>query len=131
MKRRCYSDNEASYQYYKARGIVVCKDWLSDYGQFESWALASGYKDELTLDRINNDGNYEPSNCRWVDMKQQNRNKGGVKPVLYQGEYKPLSEWSEIKGLNYYTVYNRVYRGGWSVERALETQVRAKTARLT
>lgn len=85
MKRRCYSPTLKDYQWYGERGIKVCDEW-QDYSAFEKWALANGYDEtakrgECTLDRINSDGNYEPSNCRWVTVAEQNRNKrpGGKK----------------------------------------------------
>lgn len=75
MKQRCYYQNQKPYKNYGGRGIVVCGEWEHDYAAFKQWALCNGYSDDLTLDRINNDGNYEPSNCRWATYSQQARNK--------------------------------------------------------
>jgi hypothetical protein len=64
MKRRCYSPQDKRYNYYGGRGITVCDEWLKDFKNFADWALSNGYSDELTLDRIDVNGNYEPLNCR-------------------------------------------------------------------
>ena len=74
MKSRCYNNHVDRYPNYGGRGIKVCDEWLNDFMSFYNWAMANGYDDKLTIDRINVDGNYEPNNCRWVDMKQQLRN---------------------------------------------------------
>lgn len=74
MRYRCNSSLAGDYRYYGGRGIKVCDGW-SDFMTFKQWALSHGYSDDLTIDRINNDGNYEPSNCRWTTMKEQSRNK--------------------------------------------------------
>ncbi|GAB7390130.1 hypothetical protein [Lactococcus garvieae] len=84
MRKRCFNPNEPAFPNYGGRGITICDEW-SDYSIFRKWALANGYdKDaplgKCTIDRINNDGNYEPSNCRWVDMKVQRNNQR----ILYE-----------------------------------------------
>lgn len=75
MKARCYNKKNCNYNYYGGRGIKVCDEWLNSYKSFEKWAQENGYKKELTLDKINNNGNYEPQNCRWVNQRIQNINK--------------------------------------------------------
>lgn len=75
MKQRCYNTNRPNYKYYGGRGIVICDEWLSSSQAFFDWAMANGYQENLTIDRINNDGNYEPQNCRWVSAKEQATNK--------------------------------------------------------
>lgn len=75
MKTRCYNENTKDYKYYGGRGIRVCDEWLDDFMKFYSWSIGHGFSDDLTIDRKNNDGNYEPNNCRWVSMKEQNQNK--------------------------------------------------------
>ena len=75
MKQRCYNAKRSNYKYYGGRGIVICNEWLNSYQAFFDWAMANGYQENLTIDRINNDGNYEPQNCRWVSTKEQATNK--------------------------------------------------------
>ena len=73
--RRCYSPSDENYKWYGAKGIKMCDEWLNNRKLFFDWAMSNGYKDNLTIDRINNNGNYEPSNCRWVTTKVNNRNR--------------------------------------------------------
>ena len=75
MKTRCYNPNFIYYCNYGSRGITICNEWLNDFKSFYDWAIDNGYKEGLTIDRINNDGNYEPSNCRWITRAEQNRNQ--------------------------------------------------------
>lgn len=75
MKTRCFNPNSQAYKNYGGRGITICDEWKSDFQHFHDWAILHGYSDSLTIDRINNDGNYEPSNCRWATRKQQNSNR--------------------------------------------------------
>ena len=75
MRARCKNPNNEDYHNYGGRGICVCDDWLTDYSAFRDWSEANGYAVGLTIDRIDNDGNYQPENCRWVTMKVQNNNK--------------------------------------------------------
>lgn len=75
MKQRCYNPNSRDYKNYGERGISICEEWKNDFQAFYSWAMANGYKDNLTIDRIDVNGNYEPSNCRWVTMLVQRHNR--------------------------------------------------------
>ena len=80
IKRRCYNPHEKTYEYYGGRGIRICDEWLNDFEKFNEWAFANGYDEnakrgDCTIDRINVDGDYEPTNCRWVDMNIQAKNK--------------------------------------------------------
>lgn len=90
MKARCYFKNRDNYKYYGGRGIKVCDEWLKDFDTFYDWAISNGYKDGLTIDRINSDGDYEPSNCRWADkwlqsvnQKKRVTNSSGYSDVVY------------------------------------------------
>ena len=75
MKNRCYRKCFHAFHHYGGRGIKVCDEWLHNFQSFYDWAMANGYKDDLSIDRINPNGNYEPTNCRWVTMAEQNKNK--------------------------------------------------------
>lgn len=120
MKKRCYSPDCDRYKDYGGRGITICQEWLDDFDNFADWAKANGYALGLTIDRIDNNGNYEPDNCRWITKKEQNRNKRTNLLVTYRGETKPLIEWCEQLGLRYDPINNRIKKG-WSVEDAFNT----------
>lgn len=109
---------------YRDRGITVCPEWL-DYSAFKAWAMVAGYADDLTLDRIDNDGNYEPSNCRWTGMREQARNRRSTRYITVGDETKTLVEWAEVSGLCPSTITTRLSRG-WSAERAITTAGRQK-----
>ena len=79
MNHRCYLKSDTNYKKYGARGIIVCDKWKNDFMAFYDWAMLHGYNDNLTLDRIDNDGNYEPNNCRWATYSQQNKNRRSFK----------------------------------------------------
>lgn len=126
MKERCYREADSDYKNYGGRGIRVCDEWRNDYLAFKEWALANGYEPSLTIDRIDYNGNYEPSNCRWATWKEQSNNRRGLHYLTYNGETKTLTEWSEITGISFTTLYMRLTTYGWSVEKALSTRVRRR-----
>lgn len=101
MKRRCYSSANVMYHRYGGRGIAVCDEWRTSFQDFFLWALDNGYADNLTLDRIDTNKDYCPSNCRWADMKTQQRNRSTNHKVTYNGETHTVKEWSEIAGIQY------------------------------
>lgn len=120
MLRRCTDSKDKCFNSYGGRGIRVCDEW-QDFNNFADWAMANGYKKNLSIDRINVNGNYEPSNCRWVSMKEQGNNKQNTKYYEYNGEKKTLSQWSECYNINYKLLYERVVIEHWDLERALIT----------
>lgn len=124
MKGRCYNKNHTKYPNYGARGIKVCDEWLHEFMNFYNWSMSHGYKDNLTIDRIDVNGNYEPNNCRWADAKQQMRNTTRNVYYTINGETHCLSEWCEILNLNYQTVHSRMHKLGWSINEALELKER-------
>lgn len=119
IDRTTNSNNSRSHRYME-RGITVCDEWR-EYQNFSKWAKENGYSEELSLDRINNDGNYEPNNCRWVDMKTQGNNRSTNNNIEFDGKTQTLTQWAEELGINKSTLSKRIHRG-WSVERALTTK---------
>lgn len=111
MKGRCLNPNDTNYYRYGGRGIKIYPDWVHNYGEFRDWAFSNGYKKHLTIDRIDNNGNYEPNNCRWVTMKVQCNNRRSNLNVFWNGETHTLMEWSEIYSINYGTLRDRYCRG--------------------
>ncbi len=101
---RCYSENCKSYKDYGARGIKMCQEWLDDASKFEEWALANGYSDELTIDRINVNGNYEPDNCRWVTKTINSQYTRQTIIIDVDGVSKPGNEWARICKLSAPTI---------------------------
>lgn len=125
MIARCYHKNYKNYKNYGGRGIQVCEEWKNDFVSFYNWAISNGYTDNLTLDRINTDGNYEPNNCRWVSMKEQDRNRRTNRLLTYNGETHCYAEWEQLLNFGRGMVWNRLNRG-WSIEKALTTPVKQR-----
>ena len=113
MKRRCYNKQNARYDRYGGRGITVCDEWLNNFQSFYDWAISNGYSDDLTIDRIDNDGNYEPSNCRWSTAKEQCNNRGSNINITIGNATKSLMRWCEIFNVDYKKVYARYKRNGY------------------
>lgn len=116
--RRCYNKNEKSYKNYGGRGISVCKEWRDSFISFYDWAIKNGYKDGLTIDRIDNNGNYCPDNCRWVDNETQANNRRSNNLYTLNGVTKNLSQWCKDYDMSYSTVRKRI-EIGWSFEDAI------------
>ena len=128
IKTRCYNSNSPAYKHYGGRGITICDEWRDDFKAFYDWAVSHGYQDNLTIDRINNDGNYEPNNCRWVTIKIQSINRRNNHLYTIYGETKALSLWCEQFNINYKTVRDRLKRG-WDIEIALTYPVDSRFRR--
>jgi len=111
IRHRCYDPKCNQYSRYGARGIRVCDEWLNDVQAFAKWAIEHGYNNKLTLDRIDNNGNYCPENCRWVTMKEQQRNKRNNVVFTHNGVTKCMMEWCEEFGIPHYLACNRYARG--------------------
>lgn len=119
MKRRCINPNAGFYEIYGGRGITICEEWL-EYIPFKEWAVNNGYRKGLTLDRIDCDGNYEPSNCRWITMQEQQRNRRNNKHYDYKGKLYTVREIANMVGLKPRTIQGRIERG-WTIEEVVET----------
>jgi len=115
MIYRCCKDSFKGYSNYGGRGIKVCNEWLNDYLAFREWALKNGYKEGLTIERKDNEGNYEPLNCKWITRKEQQLNKRTTHNITINGVTKPMVLWSELCGFKPYTIYERL-KHGWSGE---------------
>ena len=124
MRERCYKPYCKEYKWYGAKGISVCDEWNNSFVTFYNWAINNGYKEDLTIDRINNDECYSPENCRWVNIQTQARNRRNSLYVEYKGKKTPLKELCENMNIKYPTAYCRIKILGWSVEDALTKPVR-------
>lgn len=121
MKQRCYNKNSPRYKDYGKRGIKVCEEWLN-FQTFYDWSMLNGYKNSLTIDRIDNEGNYEPDNCQWVDYKTQNRNRRNNINIDINGMNYCLTDLCKKSHLKYSTVRWRLMHG-WTINKALELEV--------
>lgn len=118
MKTRCYNPHNAKYHRYGGRGIRVCDEWKDNYIAFHEWAITHGYSDELTIDRIDNDGDYTPDNCRWTTVKEQCRNRSTNINITIGKSTRTLMKWCEIFNLDYGTISARYQRNGFiSIDR--------------
>ena len=125
MHERCERIKHPHYDAYGGRGIKVCEEWR-EYLPFAKWARNNGYTDELTIDRIDVNGNYEPTNCRWITMKEQHNNRRNNRVITYHGENYTLTQLSEKVGINKTTLKERLNLG-WSIEDAVNRPVRQRT----
>lgn len=117
MYCRCNYPSTNGYKNYGGRGIKICEEWR-DFMPFYTWAIKNGYSDNKTLDRIDTDGNYEPSNCRWATIKEQSNHKRNNVMIKYNGETKTAKQWCEQYGIKQTTFNDRRNRG-WTIEQAL------------
>lgn len=147
MKKRCYDPNCKAYKNYGGRGITICEEWLNPertviigthahrvtkgFVAFKKWALNNGYADNLTVDRIDVNGDYSPENCRWATLKERQNNTRKNILVTYKGETKTLSQWCEELGINYFRTRNRIFIQHWSVEKAFELKEDASSKNVT
>lgn len=120
MRQRCNNPNSKSYPNYGGRGITYCDEWETTKN-FIDWALSNGYNDELTLDRIDPNGNYCPENCRWITIQEQQRNRTNNRLIEWNGEIHCCNEWDEILGYTSGTIRQRLNRG-WTLEDAMTRQ---------
>lgn len=121
MKSRCNNPKVKSYERYGGRGIQVCEEWEKSFLSFYEWSINNGYKDNLSIDRINNDGNYCPENCRWIPFEEQCNNRRSNIVFEYNGEKHNLMQWCKLLNLDYKFIHNRIYRMKWDFEKAINT----------
>ena len=111
IKTRCYNERDPHFERWGNRGITMYAAWKDNFQNFYDWAISHGYSDELTIDRIDNNGNYEPLNCRWITVKEQNRNKRNVRFITYGGKTQTIPEWTKELHLGKETIRERLKRG--------------------
>lgn len=119
VKKRCLNPNHYAYHQYGGRGITICDEWISNFQAFYEWALNNGYRVGLTLDRINNNGNYEPNNCRWATWKEQGNNRRTNVFVTFNGKTKSMSQWADELGITREALYRRIHVYNMPLEMAL------------
>ena len=111
MKQRCLNANHKSYKNYGGRDISICKEWVESFERFYKWSLQHGYSDSLQLERKDNDGNYEPENCEWVNAKRQARNRRSNVTYQYNGIKYCFKELCEVLDIGYSGAWKRLNKG--------------------
>lgn len=120
MRQRCTNPHNSRYNIYGGKGIAVYEGW-DEFGKFKEWALANGYKEELTIDRIDSDKNYEPSNCQWITLSENSKKTKQNIYLTYNGKTQSRADWAKECNINLSTLRERLNNLGWSVEKALTT----------
>ena len=123
MVQRCYNSKTPCYDRYGGRGVTIYDEWRNNFQAFYDWAMTHGYKDGLTIDRIDNDEGYFPDNCRWITAKEQGNNRSTNRYLEFNGEKHTVSEWSELLGISTSCIDSRLRRG-WSIEKTLTEEIK-------
>lgn len=110
MRKRCNCPYRKEYKDYGAKGIRVCAEW-DEYPVFREWAMANGYSDDLTIDRIDPQKDYTPQNCMWITKSEQSSNKRNSIKITYNGETRTVSQWAEKYGFKRGRLYDLIRRG--------------------
>lgn len=110
MRSRCNNPNNRAYKRYGGRGIKVCKEW-NNYWVFYDWANENGYEENLTIDRIDNDGNYCPQNCRWITLSEQQQTRSSCHMITHNGKTQNITLWAKEYGIARKTIRNRLEKG--------------------
>lgn len=118
MKYSCNLKTDTGYKWYGSRGIKVCEEWMKDYQSFKNWALKNGYNDALSIERIDNDGDYEPNNCKWIPLREQPKHTRKTKQIEFNEKIYTMSGLAKEFNINRHTLYSRL-KNGWSIEKAL------------
>lgn len=117
IKSRCYNPKNECYRIYGGRGITMCEEWKNNFLSFYNWAINNGHREDLSIDRINNDGNYEPNNCRWATPKEQSNNTRRCIYVTYNNETHTITEWGRILNIDADTLLTRYHRNKNNLDR--------------
>lgn len=125
MVRRCTKPNTEAYKWYGARGIKVCREWMTFEG-FKAWVMNTRPDESYTVERIDVNGDYSPENCKWIPMSEQANNRTTCVIIEHNGETKNLTEWCAELNLSYKLVHNRITKLHWSFEKAISTPIDVK-----
>lgn len=125
IKKRCYNKNHWAFHRYGGRGIKVCDEWLNDFMNFYTWSMENGYQEHLSIDREDNDGNYEPANCRWTTKVEQMNNTSTNHRITVNGETRTISQWADFLGIKRYRI-DSAYKRGKDLEEYITGLVEAK-----
>ena len=125
IKMRTQNPSTTFFEDYGGRGISVCEEWANSFSSFSDWAKSSGYSDDLTIERIDVNGNYCPDNCKWIPIKDQANNRRTTVNITFNGKTMNLTQWADHLGMNRGTLQTR-YKNGWSVEDMLTREVRTR-----
>lgn len=120
IKARCYKSTSPKYKDYGARGIIMCEEWLNSFESFCDWALSNGYSDNLSIDRIDCNGNYEPTNCRWTTSLIQGQNTRSTKLITYNGKTQPMSRWAKELNMNASSLRYLIVNKNMSLEEIID-----------
>lgn len=131
IRHRCYNPKRNSYHLYGGKGIGLCDEWQNDFSAFRDWALDNGYDEtakrgECTIDRIDNNKDYSPDNCRWTNMKIQCNNRSDNRLIEYNGCVHTLSEWANVLNVNKNSLNNRINNLKWSIEKSFTTPIKSR-----
>lgn len=121
MKSRCYNPNNKKYPIYGAEGKTVCEEW-QEFKPFYDWSMSHGYRDDLTIERIDGAKGYSPDNCRWATDKEQANNTRRNHFIEYNGKTQTIAQWADETKIKYATLYMRINKLHWNIERALTTK---------
>ena len=124
IKQRCLNPNNKAYNNYGGRGITICPEWQENFISFYNWSIINGYKEGLTIDRIDNNGNYEPSNCRWASRIIQSNNTRSNRFITINNETKSLADWCRIYNISYSLVMQREKKLKWDIIKSITTPVK-------
>lgn len=128
IKSRCNNPKDKDFKNYGERGIIICKTWSNDFKSFHEWSISNGYKNNLTIDRKDVNGNYEPSNCRWLTIKEQENNRRNNRIIIYNGIALTAAQTADKYGISRNVFYARL-RYNWEIEKIINTPIQKRTCK--